>query len=118
MSPDIPGPLPYKCELSQPQKSLLRYVIAQPYSRDIVCSMLGLKKQQKQRCEPLEDLLVELIIDAMEKSEHIKDKDESHQLLWQHLSSQLIFFILFQVSNIFSVFSYNRTSRCLPLYLT
>lgn len=95
----LKGPLPYKSELSEPQKKLLRYVIAQPYSRDVVCSMLGLKKQQKQRCEPLEDLLVELIIDAMEKSEHIKEEDESHQLLWQHLSSQLIFFILFQFAS-------------------
>lgn len=95
----LKGPLPYRKDLIEPQKSLLQYVIAQPYSRDIVCSMLGLKKQQKQRCEALEDLLVDLIIVAMEKTENINDGDESHQLLWQHLSSQLIFFILFQFAS-------------------
>ena len=32
-------------ELFKPQNPLLQYVIAQPYSRDIICSMLGLNKQ-------------------------------------------------------------------------
>jgi Mediator complex subunit 23. len=31
--------------LIKPQKDLLRYVIAQTYSREMVCAMLGLKKQ-------------------------------------------------------------------------
>lgn len=53
------------------------------------------RQKQKQRCEALEDLLVEQIIVAMEKTEN----SESHHLLWQHLSSQLIFFILFQFAS-------------------
>lgn len=29
----------------EPQTKLLQYVIAQPYSRDVICTMLGLNKQ-------------------------------------------------------------------------
>jgi len=32
-------------DLLDPQKKLLQYVIAQPYSRDVICTMLGLNKQ-------------------------------------------------------------------------
>lgn len=41
----LKGILPYDKELLEPQNDLLRYVMAQPYSRDMVCSMLGLVKQ-------------------------------------------------------------------------
>lgn len=37
--------LPYDQELLKPQTNLLRYVLEQPYSRDMVCSMLKLQKQ-------------------------------------------------------------------------
>ncbi|KFM78816.1 Mediator of RNA polymerase II transcription subunit 23, partial [Stegodyphus mimosarum] len=80
------GLLPYNKELLEPQTSLLRYVLEQPYSRDMVCSMLGLSKQQKQRCPVLEEQLVELIVSAMEKSENETEAMEDGgptQLLWQ-----------------------------------
>ena len=32
-------------ELLKPQTKLLQYVIAQPYSRDVICTMLALNKQ-------------------------------------------------------------------------
>lgn len=32
-------------DLFDPQTGLLRYVLEQPYSRDMVCNMLGLNKQ-------------------------------------------------------------------------
>lgn len=32
-------------DLFEPQTGLLRYVLEQPYSRDMVCNMLGLNKQ-------------------------------------------------------------------------
>ncbi|XP_047129297.1 mediator of RNA polymerase II transcription subunit 23 isoform X1 [Hydra vulgaris] len=92
----LKGPLPYNKKLLESQKNLIRYVISQPYSREFVCAMLGLKKQQKQRCEALEEVLVDLIMMAMEKNESSIDGDNYLKLLWQHLSSQLIFFILFQ----------------------
>lgn len=96
------GLLPYNKELLEPQTALLRYVLEQPYSRDMVCNMLGLSKQQKQRCLVLEEQLVELIVIAMERSENETEAMEDGgptQLLWQHLSSQLIYFVLFQYAS-------------------
>ncbi|XP_070556294.1 mediator of RNA polymerase II transcription subunit 23-like isoform X2 [Ptychodera flava] len=96
------GLLPYDKELCRPQTELLRYVLEQPYSRDMVCSMLGLNKQQKQRCPVLEEQLVDLVLVAMERTESEEgstDGGAASQLLWQHLSSQLIFFVLFQFAS-------------------
>lgn len=45
---------------------------------------------------------MELIVSAMEKSEHETEAMEDGgptQLLWQHLSSQLIYFVLFQYAS-------------------
>lgn len=41
----LKGNLPYDEKLLKPQTGLLRYVLEQPYSRDMVCSMLSLQKQ-------------------------------------------------------------------------
>lgn len=41
----LKGNLPYDPELLKPQTNLLRHVLEQPYSRDMVCSMLRLQKQ-------------------------------------------------------------------------
>lgn len=41
----LKGNLPYDQDLLKPQTELLRYVLEQPYSRDMVCSMLQLPKQ-------------------------------------------------------------------------
>ncbi|KAL3221335.1 hypothetical protein MRX96_005071 [Rhipicephalus microplus] len=92
------GQLPYSAEVQQPQTELLRYVLEQPYSREMVCSMLGLSKQQKQRCPVLEQELVALVVRAMEKSEQ-EGPEEPIELFWQNLSSQLIYFVLFQYAN-------------------
>lgn len=100
----LKGNLPYEPELTQPQVKLLRHVLEEPYSRDMVCSMLNLQKQHKERCVALEEQLVELVISAMERSEQEQasgsNQDEStpshSQWLWLHLSSQLIYFVLFQ----------------------
>ncbi|XP_063241500.1 mediator of RNA polymerase II transcription subunit 23 [Bacillus rossius redtenbacheri] len=97
----LKGNLPYDRELLQPQTGLLRYVLEQPYSRDMVCSMLGLQKQHKQRCVALEEQLVELVVLAMERSETEADADDAgaSHWLWLHLSSQLIYFVLFQFAS-------------------
>ncbi|KAH0954985.1 hypothetical protein HN011_002731 [Eciton burchellii] len=98
----LKGNLPYDADLLKPQTKLLRYVLEQPYSRDMVCSMLGLQKQHKQRCIVLEEQLVELVILAMERSENETIPAEgtdgivANHWVWLHLSSQLIYFILFQ----------------------
>jgi len=41
----LKGNLPYDKELLQPQEKLLRYVLEQPYSRDMACAIVGLQKQ-------------------------------------------------------------------------
>lgn len=59
--------------------------------------------QHKQRCPVLEEQLVDLVVYAMERSETEEHFDAdiggTSQLLWQHLSSQLIFFVLFQFAS-------------------
>lgn len=58
-------------------------------------------QQTKQRCEVLEEQLVNLVVSAMEHSENSDgstDPGLSH-LMWQHLSSQLIYFVLFQFAS-------------------
>lgn len=63
----LKGQLPYTVEAQQSQTVLLRFVLAQPYSRDMVCSMLGLVKTQKQRCVVLENQIVDLMVTAMQR---------------------------------------------------
>ncbi|KAK6167600.1 hypothetical protein SNE40_021588 [Patella caerulea] len=96
------GPLPYEKDLTDPQTGLMRYVLQQPYSREMASNMLGLNKQTKQRCEALENQLVDQVVMAIEKCEESNSQDgngENAQLLWQHLSSQLIYFVLFQFAS-------------------
>lgn len=105
----LKGNLPYDENLVEPQTSLLLFVLAQPYSRDMVCSMLNLQKQHKQRCDALEEQMVYLLITAMERSEqefstndscnYNDDTQSPSHWFWLHLSSQLIYFILFQFAN-------------------
>lgn len=45
----LKGILPYPPELVEKQTGLLRYVLEQPYSRDMVCGMMGLQKHHKMR---------------------------------------------------------------------
>ncbi|KAB0793141.1 hypothetical protein PPYR_12761 [Photinus pyralis] len=94
----LKGTLPYSPDLLVKQTGLLRYVLEQPYSRDMVCGMLGLQKQHKQHCAALEEQLVELIVLAMERSE-VEGDEGATQGLWLHLSSQLIYFVLFQFAS-------------------
>ncbi|KAK0059322.1 mediator of RNA polymerase II transcription subunit 23-like isoform X2 [Biomphalaria pfeifferi] len=91
------GPLPYNRELQEPQNNLLRYVLEQPYSRELVCNMLELNIQAKQLCEVLEQQLVDLLVLALERFE--QETSGHSQLQWQHLSSQLIYFVLFQFAS-------------------
>ncbi|XP_051162012.1 mediator of RNA polymerase II transcription subunit 23 [Leptopilina boulardi] len=116
----LKGNLPYDQDLLKPQTELLRYVLEQPYSRDMVCSMLQLPKQLKQRCIALEEQLVELVILAMERSENDPLPSEStegtaaNHYVWLHLSSQLIYFVLFQFA-FFSEFCtaiHDRLASC------
>ena len=62
--------------------------------------MLSFSSQQKQRCPAIEELLVDLIVLAMERSEENEaGMMETGCQLWHHLSSHLIFFVLFQFAS-------------------
>uniref|UniRef100_A0A8C1XQ15 Mediator of RNA polymerase II transcription subunit 23 n=1 Tax=Cyprinus carpio TaxID=7962 RepID=A0A8C1XQ15_CYPCA len=77
------GMLPYDKELSEPQTGLLRYVLEQPYSRDMVCNMLGLNKQQSafpHQCSALSDKLLKTAFSLSQK--------KSSKLLWYVGQSQ------------------------------
>ncbi|XP_063699049.1 mediator of RNA polymerase II transcription subunit 23 [Culicoides brevitarsis] len=91
----LKGALPYCHQLTQPQTKLLRFVLEQPYSRDFVCGMLNLIKNQRGANMQLEKNLIWLIISAMERSE-TSQHEETIPSYWLHLSSQLIYFVLFQ----------------------
>ena len=101
----LKGNLPYDKEFIEPQTMLVRYVLEQPYSREVLCGMLGLQKQQKQRHVVLEEQLVELLVQAMERAEKVTGSEtEAEELgvshwLWHHLSSQIIYFVLFQFAS-------------------
>ncbi|XP_072045774.1 mediator of RNA polymerase II transcription subunit 23-like [Amphiura filiformis] len=98
----LKGLLPFEKEQTMQQIDLVRYVLQQPYSRDVICSMLGLNKAQKKRCEILEEELVDLVVVAMERSEKEDGSQEltvASEMLWQHLSSQIIIFVLFQFAS-------------------
>ncbi|XP_053964046.1 mediator of RNA polymerase II transcription subunit 23 [Anastrepha ludens] len=101
------GNLPYDADLLEEQTKLLRYVLDQPYSKEMVSVMMSLQKQQKQRCNALEEQLVNLIISAMEMTESndsmmgssfnvYEEQTSMNEWVWLHLSSQLIYFVLFQ----------------------
>ncbi|KAJ3607191.1 hypothetical protein NHX12_026704 [Muraenolepis orangiensis] len=74
-----------------------------PYDKDLFEPQTGLLRYDKQRCPVLEEQLVDLVVYAMERSETEEHFDAdvggTSQLLWQHLSSQLIFFVLFQFAS-------------------
>jgi mediator of RNA polymerase II transcription subunit 23 len=67
--------------------------------------MLGLQKQQhKHRHAVLEEQLVELLVQAMERAEIAPEQDSEAELgvshwLWHHLCSQIIYFVLFQFAS-------------------
>ncbi|KAH1002628.1 hypothetical protein HUJ04_008697 [Dendroctonus ponderosae] len=100
----LKGTLPYDPELTDKQVGLLRYAIQTPYSRDMylhqISSMMNFNKQIVKPCQAIEDQLVELIIDALDRTEIDGDGTEG---LWQHITSQLIYFVLFNFATFHNV---------------
>ena len=114
--------LPFSKNLCKPQTSLLRYILKQPYSKDLVNSVLGVQKPRKDSSDPtgrgpgslsqypmLEEQLVLLFVEAVEQSDRallLADSSEDSaiasqlrertQILWWSLCSELIFFLLYQ----------------------
>ncbi|KAG9510935.1 Mediator of RNA polymerase II transcription subunit 23, partial [Fragariocoptes setiger] len=96
------GLLPYKDRLKEPQVDQLRYMLEQPYSRDMICTILALSTKPRHRCAILEDQLVDAMLAAMQKSESNPESMKDfyagrNELLfqWQHLSCNLLYFVLF-----------------------
>ena len=114
--------LPFSKSLCEPQKALLRYILKQPHSKDLVNSVLGVQKPRKDPSDPsrgvsgsgsqypmLEEQLVLLFIEAMDESDRTVAKANSDgdnaigsqlrdrtQIFWWSLCSELIFFLLYQ----------------------
>ena len=114
--------LPFSKSLCKPQTSLLRYILKQPYSKDLVNSVLGVQKPRKDSSDPsgrgpgslsqypmLEEQLVSLFVEAVEQSDRALSLADSNddsmiasqlrertQILWWSLCSELIFFLLYQ----------------------
>ncbi|CAK8677896.1 unnamed protein product [Clavelina lepadiformis] len=96
--------LPYSKEMCRRQGRLLRYILRQTYSRDMVLQVLGFQRHVKQRCISLEVELVDLIVVAMqtvfeESDDNTGDTADQTHLMWQHISSQVIFIALYQFGN-------------------
>lgn len=105
----IKGILPFDADLLQPQTGLLKFVLDQPYSKDLVCSMLNLQNK-KMRSIAIEEQLVQLILSAMERADAempppggnldgFDDGENPLHLQWVHIASQLIYFVLFQFAS-------------------
>ncbi|KAK2720548.1 hypothetical protein QYM36_004432, partial [Artemia franciscana] len=116
----LKGNLPYDKEYTAAQTNLIKYVLKQPYSRGTVLIMLDLQKQHKQRTQErsqiLEQQMVEILIETMEEYEKngashhgVSNVDENGtpsqeelgvtHWMWHHLSSQTIYFVLFQFAS-------------------
>jgi len=93
--------LPYCRELVLPQPQLLRHLLSQPYSKDLVNYVLGLQKPRKEgssgasRCLPLEQQMVEVTVVAMQLAED-NPQAETLSESFRNIASDLIFFVLFQ----------------------
>ncbi len=65
-------------------------------SKDLVTHVMGMPKTERQRCGFLEDVLISAILHVMELAETDHNYSRYCDRLWQHLSSQLIFFVIHQ----------------------
>ena len=71
-------------------------------SKELVTHVLGLQKGRKDvapasgRCQPLEQQMVELLVEVMEMAEKGEQSEEILTDLFRNVASDLIFFVLFQ----------------------
>jgi len=98
--------LPYSSDVIAPQRELFKYVLTQPFSKELAQAMLGLQKPTKgsapsQTHPALGDTLAECFADAV--ADTAKAVDSSEETLtfamkarWRSLTSNLIFSVLFQ----------------------
>jgi len=105
----LKGLLPYKDKLKEPQVGQVRYLLEQPYSRDMIYNTLSLspKPAQQTRCSELIEQIAVTLIHAMEKSPlNIEDYTQlsvdssEHLFQWLHLSNNILFYIVFNQATI------------------
>lgn len=114
----LKGLLPYKDKLKEPQFGQIRYLLEQPYSRDMICSMLSLSaKPTSARCSELIEQIASCLIRAMEKSEQDIDAYSrpgfdfsEHLFQWLHLSNNILFYVAYNQASI--SFSHLVDSLC------
>uniref|UniRef100_A0A1A9W3M7 Mediator of RNA polymerase II transcription subunit 23 n=1 Tax=Glossina brevipalpis TaxID=37001 RepID=A0A1A9W3M7_9MUSC len=91
----LKGSLPYEPELVEEQPQLLRYVLEQMYSKEMVSIMLNLQKQQKQRCNTLEEQLL-IIAGNFQLTVHIAGNNDINatnfylERPWNHMAKYSI----------------------------
>ena len=110
--------LPYSRDLTRPQPHLVRYLLAQPYSKELVTHVLGLQKQRKDlttgsgsgRCHALEQQLVALLHEVMSMAE-AGHAEEILTDLFRDIASDLIYFVLFQVCDLCTTLQFNDCSH-------
>lgn len=101
--------LPYSKDLVEPQRDLLLYILRQLYSKELVNNVMGVQKPRKDpatgvsqilRYPMLEEQLIALFVAAMHEAEdEYRQKGSASNntlLLWWNITSELIFFLLYQ----------------------
>lgn len=105
----LKGLLPYKDKLKEPQVGQVRYLLEQPYSREMLCTTLALgpKPTNSTRCSELIEQIAVSFIHAMDKSEaNIESyaqqctSTNEHLFQWIHLSNNIQFYIVHSCSTI------------------
>lgn len=122
----LKGYLPYDDEFLNPQTQLVHYVLEQPYSKDMFCSMLNLNNKPKERSAVIEEQLVWLVMSVMERAENDasllnangdKNKNSSN-CLWICIAQHFIYFSLFQLASFPNIIlTLNTKVSDLPSYL-
>ena len=101
--------LPFAQELCQPQTTLVRSIMRQPSSKELINTVLGIAKPPKDpttgeaagaRLPLLEKQIVLLILEAVDLTQSDPD---SAELLWRNLTSLLVYFFLYQFISVTGV---------------
>lgn len=105
----LKGLLPYKDKLKEPQVGQVRYLLEQPYSKEMIYSTLSLatKPTAQARCSELVEQIAITLVQAMEKSEPSLDlytndtaDTNEHLFQWLNLSGNILCYILFNQATI------------------
>jgi mediator of RNA polymerase II transcription subunit 23 len=102
--------LPYSKEYFKPQPKFLRYLLTQTYSRDLINHVLSLKKPTKETptpgvCIPLQSQVVHCLLELMRACEQELYPPQLINHLFRLLSSNMIFFVLYQYITFPSIIS-------------